>query len=375
MRFADIHTDKHLIEVITRMCDEGRIPHALLFHENQGGGGLAAALAFVQYIACPNRSDGDSCGVCPTCNRITKLIHPDLHFVFPVANPQKPTKDKVTSLYYLQQWRDVVLENPYFDEEFLNKKLGIEEKVGLIKVDEAKSILEILNKSSYEGGNKYMIIWLPERMNIEAANKLLKILEEPFPGTIFLLISQAPERIISTIRSRTLQLRIHPMGLQEIEKILTEELQISQDDANYYALLSQGSYGKALECYNNAEIDNNSDLYMVNDLIKVLKSKRLSEAFPIVNELSTLGRENQRRFCIYAQEYLRKLYMLKSGHIDISYANRDEMRVLTETAEGLPEKFFQRAFNAFEKALTMIGSNVNSKILFTSLINRLYVSI
>ena len=375
MRFSDIHTDKGLTEVLVRMSDEGRIPHAILLHENSGGGALATALAFVGYVACKNKSDGDSCGVCPTCNKISKLIHPDLHFVFPVANPQKQTKEKITALYYLSQWREAVLANPYLDEESLYKQLGIEEKVGMIKVDEAKSILEILNKSSYEGGNKYMIIWMPERMNSEAANKLLKILEEPFAGTIFLLVSQAPEKIISTIRSRTLQLRVHPIDRKEIALVLAGEKNISPAQAENFANLSDGSYGKALQLCENHNNGQDNNLILIESLIRSVKERKLSPTFPIVKELSEMGRENQRRFCLYAEDYLRKLYMFNTNRTSISYASAAETESLTVISKGLSDKFFTRAFSALERALQMLESNVNAKILFTSLVNRLFVSV
>lgn len=171
-----------------------------MLHEDEGGGGLALAVALAQYLLCENRHDGDSCGQCSTCSRVSRLIHPDLHFAFPVSASSRSSSDKKpTSENYMEQWRELYAANPYFTEQQLYDALGMESKSGNISVAEAKRIIERLTLTALEGYYKIMVIWLPERMNSEAANKLLKILEEPYEGTLFILVTQAPEKVISTI--------------------------------------------------------------------------------------------------------------------------------------------------------------------------------
>ena len=160
------------------MADTGRVAHAMLLYENEGCGALALALAYVQYLNCANPSGGDSCGECPSCRQMAKLVHPDVHFVFPVNKGPKASDEKPTSESYIKYWRELVLANPYFMESDLQKAIGIESKTGLIAVAEAKSILTKLSLTAVSGGYKAVIFYLPEKMNQQTANMLLKMVEE-----------------------------------------------------------------------------------------------------------------------------------------------------------------------------------------------------
>ena len=152
------------------MVDSGKVPHAIMFHEDDGGGGVPIALAFLQYLFCKDKAGGDSCGACPSCNKISKLIHPDVHFIYPVNTG--------ASTDFAAQWRELVLSNPVFTENDLREALGIEGKNAMIKVDEAKTVLDILSLYALERGYRALVMYLPEKMNKEAANRLLKAVEE-----------------------------------------------------------------------------------------------------------------------------------------------------------------------------------------------------
>ena len=175
MRFAEIHGNDGVKRALAGMVDSGKIPHAILFHEDDGCGAVPMCVSFLQYLFCRNRSEGDSCGACAECNKIAKLIHPDIHFVYPVTGGSIiPSSAKPTALSYVKQWRELVLGNPYFTERDLHEALGIEGKSSLISVAEAREILGRLSFHSLEGGWRAVVMYLPEKMNAEAANRLLK---------------------------------------------------------------------------------------------------------------------------------------------------------------------------------------------------------
>ena len=247
MRFADIIGSEDIKKALVSMADTGRVAHAMLFYENEGCGALPLALAYVQYLNCPHRHDGDSCGECPVCNRISKLIYQDLHFIFPVNSGSKvQASARPTSETYLPLWRELVLKNPYFLESQLYETLGIENKSGNITVAEAKYILEKLSLTSVEDGYKCVLVWLPERMNAEAANRLLKVVEEPPGKTVFIFITHAPEKILQTISSRCQSFRVLPASKAEVGRVLSERFSLGGEEAAALANISGGSIGTAL---------------------------------------------------------------------------------------------------------------------------------
>ena len=211
MKFAQVQGNEDVKQALVGMVDSGRIPHAILFHEDDGGGAFPLALAFLQYLFCRDRHDGDSCGVCPSCGKIAKLIHPDVHFVFPTAAG-------VLSEQYMEPLRKLVAERPDFREAELADALGIEGKNSMIAVTESRRLLEKLSLSALEGGWRAVVIYLPERLNAEAANRLLKMIEEPPAQTQFLLIAHQLERVLTTISSRCQRIRIRPAGTGDSKK-------------------------------------------------------------------------------------------------------------------------------------------------------------
>jgi len=317
MRFKEIKGNSDLKRRLAEMVDSNRAGHAVMLEEKGGYGALPIAMALVQYLSCHNRHDGDSCGECDSCRRINRMVHPDVHYVFPVnVTARTSTERKPVSAAFHSIWRDLVSADPYFTEEGLNEALGLEEKVGVINVQEAKEILNTMNMRSFEGGNKYMIIYLPERMNTEAANKLLKIVEEPFPGSYFIFITQSPEKVIETIRSRCLRIALQPLPLE------------NQPDTDEY-----------LNYFNSL-----MDSALRNDLMTVLKTSET---------IAGIGREKQKRFCIFAEEYLRKKM-------------RENMQ--------FPREFYMGVYKIIDGARLSVESNVNPKIAFCNMGNLLFVT-
>lgn len=375
MRFSEVKGNDELKKRIAKMVDDGRVSHAMMLVENGGYGALPLALATIQYMSCHNRADGDSCGKCPSCIQISKLAHPDLHFAFPVNVTAKSGSDKKpVSENFLPVWRQLVEADPYFTEDKLNLELGIEDKVGTISVAEAKEILTQMNLKPYEGDNKYMLVWLPERMTTEASNRLLKIIEEPFPGTYFFFITQSPERIIDTIRSRCLRIQLYPMDIPELAAILVNEFSLRPEDATAYASNSSGNYGRA--CTAIREEGNISPyLTFLQKILEGCLSRDLLAILTVNDSLVELGREKQKEFCLYSESFLRKVLMVKKGATAVSYLTASEARVASAIADRLPEAFFERAYSQLENARMSVESNVNAKMVFCNLGNLFFVSV
>jgi len=335
MQFKEIKGNDILKAKLAAMVDRNRTGHAIMLEEKSGYGALPMAMALIQYLNCQNRHDGDSCGECSSCRRISHLQHPDVHFAFPVnVTAKSGSEKKPVSDTFISVWKELMLKNPYFTEEELNTALGIEDKAGIINVNEAKEILNQMNLRSFEGGNKYMIIWLPERMNTEASNKLLKIVEEPFPGSYFIFITQAPEKVIDTIRSRCLRLQLQPIPL-ELQPDTEEYLEL------FRSILDAG---------------------LSRDLINGLKT---------AETLAALGREHQKRFCLFSESFLREIMI--SG---MKLGEKSETGRQAALYSGrLPESFYEKGFTLLENARTSIESNVNAKMVFTNLANLFWLNL
>ena len=250
MLFSQIIGQQDIKQRLIHTVANQRIPHAQLFRGSEGVGKLGLAIAYAQYICCENRSEKDSCGICPSCVKYKKLAHPDLHFVFPVIKPGNRTS--VVCDDFIGEFREQIFKSPYFSVNDWYATISDDAKQGLIYSNESEEIMRKLSLKTYESEYKIMIIWLPEKMHGTCANKLLKILEEPPEKTVFLLVSNEPDQIITTILSRTQH--IHVPRLAENDIVVTllhdNDLDISQDEALSIARISNGSYLNALSALN-----------------------------------------------------------------------------------------------------------------------------
>ena len=242
MRFADIIGHDALKARLRAQIDAGRVSHAQLFSGDAGFGTLPLALAYVQYLFCPHRHDGDSCGECPSCKQIESLAHPDLHFVFPVNKREKKSGEVVISDMFIEKWREIWQRSGGIfsaDEWYGELDLGKTMK-GLISAKESEEIIRKLQFKSYSSEYKAMIIWLPEAMNQEAANKILKILEEPWDKTLFILVSEHPELLLQTITSRTQEVAVGRIDVATLQGVAMHEGR-ERDEAYNMARLAGGS--------------------------------------------------------------------------------------------------------------------------------------
>ena len=351
MRFSEVIGNADVAKALVSMADTGRVAHAMLMYENEGCGALALALAYVQYLNCKNPQNGDSCGECPSCRQMAKLIHPDVHFVFPVNKGPKTSDDKPTSESYLKYWRELASANPYFVEADLQRAIGIESKNGLIAVAEAKQIISKLSLTAVADGYKAVIFYLPEKMNQETANRLLKMVEEPPVNTLFIFITHAPEKVLQTIFSRCQSVRVMPLSKDEQQKV--QALSPIDDKEEYNIFM---------------------DLF--SDFMNSLVSRDLMGALECGETMAALeSREKQKAFCTFASECLRKIFLLQQKLPQIAGVSQQETDFYTNMAGRCGKKFCSRSVADIEKVVAMIDRNVNSKILFTDLVNRMFLYI
>ena len=351
MRFADVIGNAQVVQALSSMADSGRVAHAMLIYENEGCGALALALAYVQYLNCSNPSGGDSCGECPSCRQMSKLIHPDVHFVFPVNKGPKSSDDKPVSESYIKYWRELAIADPYFNEADLQRAIGIESKNGLIAVAEAKSIISKLSLTAVSDGYKAVIFYLPEKMNQETANRLLKMVEEPPVKTLFIFITHAPEKVLQTIFSRCQSIRVLPLSKEEQKRV--DELRPEKDMEEYNAFM---------------------DLFA--DLMRALAGRDLSAALECGDAVASLdSREKQKAFCTFAADCIRKIFMIRQNMPQLAGIREEERDFYEEISGRFSVNFCTRSITNIEKVVSMIDRNVNSKILFCDLVNRLFLSI
>ena len=351
MKFSEIIGNAEVAGTLVSMADSGRVAHAMLMYENEGCGALALALAYVQYLNCTSPHDGDSCGECPSCRQMAKLIHPDVHFVFPVNKGPKTSDDKPTSESYIRYWRELAIANPYFVEADLQKAIGIESKNGLIAVAEARSIINKLSLTSVADGYKAVIFYLPEKMNQETANRLLKMVEEPPEKTIFLFITHAPEKVLQTIFSRCQSVRVMPLTKEEAARV--KALNPFDDREEYVQFM---------------------DLF--SDLMRAIVSRDLMSALECGEVLAALdSREKQKGFCTFASECIRKIFLIQQKLPQIADIPEEEQDFFMDMAGRCGKGFCTRSVADIEKVVSMIDRNVNSKILFCDLVNRMFLSV
>ena len=351
MRFQDVIGNERVAQTLAAMADSGRVAHAMLLYENEGCGALALALAYIQYLNCANPSNGDSCGKCLSCKQMEKLIHPDVHFVFPVNKGPKSSDDKPTSESYIKYWRELAIADPYFTEADLQKAIGIESKNGLIAVAEAKSIISKLSLTSVADGYKAVVFYLPEKMNQETANRLLKMVEEPPEKTIFLFITHAPEKVLQTIFSRCQSIRVLPLTKEEAEQVRLCKPEEDREEYNRF-----------------------SDLFA--DLMNAIVSRDLMSALDCSEQMAALeSREKQKAFCTFASDCIRKIYMIQQNMPQIADVSEDEQEFYSKMASSCGKSFCQRSVTNIDKVVAMIDRNVSSKILFCDLVNRMFLSL
>lgn len=373
MRFADIPGNEALKKVLVSMADSGRVGHALLLFENEGCGALPLALAYVQYLNCSCRKDGDSCGECQSCLQMSRLVHPDTHFIFPVNSSKKVDVSKPLSESFLGLWRELVISNPYFLEADLYSALGIEGKSGVIAIAEARYILEKLSYSAVGDGYKSVLVWLPEKMNAETANKLLKVVEEPPQKTIFIFMTHNPDKVLQTIFSRCQSYRVLPLPKDELKTALADRFGKDASSAEAYAAAAGGSIGVALDAMGE-RAEHQAFMQIFSDLISALSSRNLSMALDASEQMASLdSREKQKAFCIFAGECLRKIFLYQQNLSELAGAGRNEAGFYESAAASAGKAFCRKALSLTDRSLMLLDRNVNPKMVFCDMVGQMFL--
>jgi DNA polymerase III subunit delta' len=329
MRFADIIGQHDAKNRLIKSVAENRISHAIMLLGPEGAGLLPLAIAYAQYVSCENRTDSDSCGTCASCIKYNKLAHPDLHFVFPVVKTDKV--DKPISNNFIDDWRTFNQKEQYFTlSQWLNF-IDADNKQGIIPVAESSEIIRKLSFKTYESEYKIMIIWLPERMNIEASNRLLKILEEPYEKTLFILVSEDSGQIIQTILSRTQLIKVPKIDDKSLKNALMSKFEISDTKALNIVRLSNGNMAKALEILSENE-DLEDSLKNFTQLMRLSYTRDVIAITDWVEEITKQwGRERIKLFFNYASRMVRENFVLN--------INQSGLALLTEPEEQFSAKF------------------------------------
>ena len=348
MLFRNIIGQENTKKRLLSLIKESRLPHALMLWGNEGTGKLGLAIAMAQYLLCTNRNEHDACGECLSCKQIQKLIHPDLHFVFPIVkNTTEPKCDD-----YMEDWREMVLQSPYFSYQQWINKIG-EGKQGQIYAKESEEILRKLNFKSFQIEYKVMIIWLPEKMNAICANKLLKIIEEPPAQTYFILVSEQPELLLTTITSRTQM--IHVPGIATAD--------MADSVGAGIARIANGNYCKALQMQQEANSSKEYFELYRNLMLSVVRPAAVLELKHWAEQLNDMGREEIKNFLTYAQHLTRECFILHVGQPDLNYLEVHEQDFAPKFVRFLNVENIEFIIETFTKAYQDIEQNGNGKIV------------
>ena len=367
MKFSEIIGHDDLKRRLRQQIDAGRVSHAQLFTGLAGYGTLPLALAYVQYLFCPNRHAGDSCGECPSCRQIEALAHPDLHFVFPVNKREKKSGEVVTSDLFIEKWREIWHEKRgVFSAEEWYERLDLGKTMkGLITAKESEEIIRKLQFKSYSSEYKAMIIWLPEAMNQEAANKILKILEEPWEKTLFILVSERPELLLQTIISRTQEVSVPRIDVATLREVAIAEGK-SPEEALNMARLAGGSLLELGELMRGESDEMRHQCFeLFTRLMRLSYNDKHLELFEWADDMTALTREGQRQFFLHSVRLLRESYMLHAGLGRISYLWGEEAEFCAKFAPFIGNQNIEALISEIERAMLQIAQNGAPRIVFT----------
>lgn len=384
MQFKDIIGQEEVKERLRAAVREGRVPHAQLFSGPAGVGKLQLAIAYAQYLACPNRTEQDSCGYCPSCMQYRNLQHPDLHFAFPITTTE--SIDKPVCNDFVGDFRQMLLEKGYFDMDDWHAHLSerykkVETKQLMIYERESSEILRKLSLKSYGDGYKTMIIWLPEKMNEVCANKLLKILEEPPTDTLFLLVSNEPQRLLATILSRVQQISVPHLNEDEVADALRERMDVSIEDSIDFAHMAGGSYLRAKKIAAN-DATNARFLSLFQTAMRSAWSVGHKQDYAALitlrdwaSEVAKMGREQEKAFLDYCMSQVRENFITNFAQPSIIYQTQEERRFSSRFAPFIHEGNVEKLLDQFALAQRQIEQNANANIVFFDVALQLIVLI
>lgn len=361
MLFSDIPDHDKIKQRLILSVREERISHAQMFYGPEGSGSLALSLAYARYICCTNRGDRDACGVCPSCRKFDILAHPDLHFAFPT-----PPATKVEPEGMMESWRAALRDNPFMDQYYWYERIGMENSQGMIREKDSSEILRKLSLKSYESEYKILIMWLPELLNVTSANKLLKLIEEPPPGTLFLLVSEKPEYILPTIQSRTQMIKISKIGDDALRSALEVNQDIPGKVVENAVRLANGDMNKALGMI-RADTQHKYNFEKFVSLMRLSFKKDIISLIAWVDEISGIGREKQKMFLSYCLRMVRENFMLNTGNKKVTHMAGYEDEFSVKFSAFIHPDNVASLYEEFNKAYNHISANGYARIVFLDL--------
>lgn len=366
MKFSEIPGQKDIIGKLLGSVRSERVSHAQLFAGPEGCGSLALALAYAQYVSCENRSQSDSCGICKSCVKYEKMIHPDLHFVFPVIKDKK-TNEPVSD-NYIEQWREFVKQTPYFGLNRWLDSIEVGNAQGLIFASEASEILKKLSLKAFESDFKIMIIWLPEKMHLATANKLLKLIEEPPEKTLFLLVSDEPDKVVPTILSRCQLIKIPSFKTEDISAYLVERFRIHKAKADDISRVANGNITRAVELCEN-EDSSIVNLERFKNLMRFAWKRDIVSIISWSEEMAAIGREPQKSFISFSLRLLRENLMLTLDQMKnrLVFMTGDEADFSSKFHPFINQENIYSFTDELNKAFAHIEANGNARIIFLDL--------
>lgn len=371
MLFSEILGQEHIKNHLTQSVENGRIPHAQLFVGPEGSGTLPMAIAYVQYLLCGN-TNGENISGNEACNlKFNNISHPDLHFAFPVTTSDKAKKHPVSS-HYIEEWRQLIKEQPYGNLFDWYKLLGVDNKQGQIGVDEAQDIVKALSLKSYEGGYKVMLIWMADKMNTACANKLLKLIEEPPDKTVFILITEDEEQVINTIRSRCQVLHFSPLAENVIKDALIKNFSLDMLVATKIAHQANGNYNKACDLVYHDSEDLQFETWFIFWIRSAFKAKgnkaAIHDLISWSEDIAKTGRETQKQFLLFCLDFFRQAMLLNYNATDLVYLEtKTEKFKLEKFAPFIHNNNILEISDELQEAVYHIERNGNSKIILTDL--------
>lgn len=370
MQFADVLVPDAVKRQLVHTVRSQRVSHAQLFYGMEGTHVLALALAYAQYINCPNRTEEDSCGVCPSCQQFAKLAHPDLHFYFP-----HPAGKDLSSYNFYNEWREIFTEtNGLFTLNEWYRKIGMENKQGIINKDDIDLLMQQTALKSYESEYKVFIIWMVEKINGQIAPKLLKTLEEPDGKTLFLLITANYDQVLNTIVSRSQLLKINRFSTDELAAVIQRKKNCDYDTAHRQALMAENDLATALRIQERTETEN-EQFALFQEMMRYayalyhpIRNFEFQSVIQWVGKMEALGRENQKQFLRYALGMIRKC-MLKNMQLDhLVPSVPDEELWIGKFKPFIRPDNVSHFYTQLNTAVKQVEANANSKMLFTDLV-------
>ena len=366
MNFSEVIGLEHIKNHLQTSASQGRVAHAQIFSGSNGSGTLPIAIAYARYILCNNANNIESCNL-----KFDALAHPDLHFVFPVATTPTVKQHPVSDLF-IKEWQEFVKKNSYASLFEWYKHLGVEKKQGIINVEEAGKIVQKLSLKSYEGGYKVMLIWMADKMNTQAANKLLKLIEEPPEKTVFILITENEDQILQTISSRCQILQFPPLGAGAITDVLQSKHSIDSASAEKIAHRAQGNYNTALQLLNENEEENQFETWFITWIRAAFRAKGnktvINDLFAWSEEIASTSREVQKQFLHYCIDFFRQALLLNYKSDPLIFleptTNNFELKKFAPFIHG---NNIEGIFEALQEAIQLIERNGSGKIIMTDL--------